>query len=126
MEDPIERNYEYSGIFESDYLEGCRSQSISPFLLSRIEPIDLSKTISNSKLPLVKKNDSGDATISPELANSRISSNDSKFRFTRKINVITSEDEVVGIQVRGWQIALPMTDILVNSILASSTITVLW
>jgi hypothetical protein len=51
---------------------------------------------------------------------------ESRFKFTKKINIFTDDDdEVVGLQIRGWIIPVPMTDILVNSILASPTVSVL-
>jgi hypothetical protein len=130
MEDPIDRTFEYSGSFENDYLEGCKFQSIPPFQVSRIGIIKsnlLSPSASNPKLFSQKK--SSDAAIDALLespAAIKSTNCESKFKFTKKINISTDDDdEVVGLQIRGWIIPVPMTDILVNSILASSTVSVL-
>jgi hypothetical protein len=128
MEDPIERTFEYSGIFENDYLEGCKLQCIPPFQISKIG-IDkssyLSRSPSNAKVFGAKKsNPALNLTLEP--STTILSNYESRFKFTKKINIFTDdEDEVVGLNIRGWKIPLPMTDILVNSILASPTVAVL-
>lgn len=128
MEDPIERTFEYSGNFENDYLDGCKLHSITPFQLAKTAMVKLgSRSGSNSKTLASKKSDAALDAMLNESVDSKILNSDSRFKFSRKINVLPDEDdEVIGLQVRGWVIPLQITDVLVNSILASLTVSSLW
>ena len=123
MEDPVERNFEYSGIFENDYQDGCRMHGILPFHLSRIgKQKDISRVASSLKFPVIKKYDSKNLSQA-DLISAR--SND--YVFTRKINIfVDDDDETFGLQIRGWQIPLQMIEILANSVAVSATISQLW
>lgn len=133
---------EFTGNFEKDYAEGCRLQSLTPFHFARIGQIvqasqvpkslaGLSAQDKGSYLTLnkAKKGSVNDlakkSTISesrPDLAGAKAPS---RYRFAPTINIELSEedDEVYKIEVRGWTIPPPMTDILTNAIAACSTVT---
>ena len=180
MEEPVEgtqlnaskvsvKSYEFTGNFETDYVECCRLQSLSPFNLAKIglplPPLPSAKAASEKPenfavsrvANLSPKKNVGNASsthdVSPgskpsaglsterqspfgraglHKSDLHIDTNSdallkytSKYRFSPTINVETNEydDDIYKIEIRGWKLSVPMSEIVGNAVTSCTSIT---